>query len=241
MVELTSAHDKFISKNLEYPGVASGIVKKSLPVSITQYLDLNSLKMVKDTFIDEKLKEYFSDKLFKLDYIDDGWGYIYFLIEHKSQPDFFTSYQTLKYRIRIWDNVFKENKVQIKKAKDIEKKNKENNENNIVSKVKPIKSLPLIIPVVLYHGLTKWSVPHNFKFLIDPKRPPDTDRYIPDCEYKLFDLSDFNDDEFTGTVHYQVTMLLLKNISHDDIKKKFTGILRNEDETTSTSEPSNLS
>ncbi len=232
MVKLASAHDKFVSKNLERHDVVRDIIENSLPVDIKNHLDIKNLKMVKDTFIDKKLKKYFSDKLFKINYKTGGWGYLYFLVEHKSHPDLFTAFQTLKYMIQIWDNVINENRIQIKiadrKAKKTKAahKTKATHKTKAVHKIQPLKTLPLIMPLVLYHGAEEWNIPLNFSFLIDKNRPPGTDKFIPHYEYHLFDLSNFNDEDFTGTIHFQVMMLLLKNIFSNDINKKLTDIFK---------------
>ena len=89
-----------------------------------------------------------------------------------------------------------------------------------------LKNLPLIIPMVFYHGVETWNVPFDFKSLIDENRPPGTDHFIPDCEYLLCDLSKYSDKEFVGTVHYQIIMLILKYIFHDDINVRFPDILK---------------
>ncbi len=220
MVELASAHDKFISKALERSDTAKDIIGNHLPAHIRDHLDFNTLAMVKDSFIDEKLKKYFSDKLFKINFKKNGWAYLYVLFEHKSYPDIFSAYQVLKYKVRIWDQVIKENEAQKKTAKENRKK------GLIDPSVPHLENLPLIIPMVFYHGAQIWNVPLDFKSLIDENRPPCTDHFIPDFEYLLCDLSKYSDEELIGTVHYQVTMLLLKYIFHDDINVRLPDILK---------------
>ena len=220
MLELTSAHDKFISKALESSETARDIIGNHLPLNIRAHLDFNTLAMVKDSFIDEKLKKYFSDKLFKINFLKNGWAYLYVLFEHKSYPDMFSGYQVLKYKVRIWDQVIKENETQKKKARKNRKK------GLAVSSVPHLEKLPLIIPMVFYHGAQSWNIPLDFKSLIDENRPPDTNHFIPNFEYLLCDLSKYSDEELIGTVHYQVTMLLLKYIFHEDINTRLPDILK---------------
>lgn len=218
MIELTSAHDKFISKALERSDTARDIIGNHLPANIREHLDFSTLAMVKDSFIDEKLKKYFSDKLFKINFLKNGWAYLYILFEHKSYPDMFSGYQVLKYKVRIWDQVIKEHETKKKLAKENRKK------GLTVSSVPHLENLPLIIPMVFYHGAQPWNIPLNFQSLIDESRPPCTNHFIPNFEYLLCDLSKYSDEELIGTVHYQVTMLLLKYIFHEDINVRLPGI-----------------
>ncbi len=220
MIELTSAHDKFISKALERSDTARDIIGNHLPANIREHLDFNTLAMVKDSFIDEKLKKYFSDKLFKINFLKNGWAYLYVLFEHKSYPDLFSGYQVLKYKVRIWDQVIKENEAQKKTARKNRKK------GLAVSSVPHLENLPLIIPMVFYHGAQAWNIPLDFKSLIDENRPSGTNHFIPNFEYLLCDLSKYSDKDLIGTVHYQVTMLLLKYIFHNDINVRLPGILK---------------
>jgi predicted transposase/invertase (TIGR01784 family) len=83
---------------------------------------------MKLSFIDKKLRESFSDLLFSVD-INSRQGYIYFLFEHKSYPVTDIAFQLLKYMTEIWNT-----KVNKEKAEE----------------------LPIIIPLVIYHGKTAW-------------------------------------------------------------------------------------
>ncbi len=65
-------------------------------------IDVDTLKLQKDSFIDENLQETFSDMLFTVD-IDNKEGYIYFLFEYKSYRGRDISLQLLKYMLAIWD------------------------------------------------------------------------------------------------------------------------------------------
>lgn len=79
------------------------------------------------------------------------------------------------------------------------------------------QQLPLrpIVPLVLYHGHQTWTTPLDFRGLFD--LPTALQRYIPQFEYQLYDLSHYSDEEIRGEVILRVSLLLLKYISSDAI------------------------
>jgi len=66
MKQIISPHDKFFKEVFSDKENAAEFIANYLPENIVRLLDLNSLELKKDTFIDANLKEYFSDLLFKL-------------------------------------------------------------------------------------------------------------------------------------------------------------------------------
>lgn len=59
MEPLTNPHDRFFKQLLAEPGVVNDFIRHYLPPEVARLLDLTSLELTKDTFVDEKLKEYF--------------------------------------------------------------------------------------------------------------------------------------------------------------------------------------
>jgi len=65
-------------------------------------IDLESLTMVKDSFVEKELRQHFSDLLYTVHH-QQGELYLYFLFEHKSSPDPWVGLQLLRYQVRIWE------------------------------------------------------------------------------------------------------------------------------------------
>lgn len=86
------------------------------------------------------------------------------------------------------------------------------------------RSLPVIIPVVLYHGGRKWGFGDTFSNLFENTEPALSD-FIPDFKYALIDLTRYADDEIRGAVLSRVAMLLFKYVSAPDFVEKLPGIL----------------
>ena len=95
------------------------------------------------------------------------------LIEHKSYPDKGVVLQLLKYMIEIWEL----------------KMNKENN-----------KILPIIIPLVMYHGADNWRIASSLGEMLHgyDELPEDLKIYVPNFEHILYDISIYDDEDIKG-------------------------------------------
>ena len=83
--------------------------------------------------------------------------------------------------------------------------------------------LPIVVPLVLYHGRSRWRI--NEDFLSGFNGPVEAlVEYIPDFRYVLYDLSEYSDDEIKGTVMARVTMLLLKHVFEPDLADRLPNI-----------------
>ncbi|MGA1794656.1 MAG: Rpn family recombination-promoting nuclease/putative transposase [bacterium] len=190
---VTNPHDKFFKEFFSKEKEAREFLSLYLPEHIKKIIDLSTLSISKDSFIEKELQEYFSDILYKVE-IQGQSACIYLLFEHKSYPDALVAFQLLRYMVRIWEQLL--NQKQIHPA------------------------FPLIIPLVIYHGKAKWRIGTQFSHLFsshDPALSP----YIPDFTYLLYDLSHLSDDQIKGAVTLKAFLLLLKYIFHDDFRKQF--------------------
>ena len=87
---------------------------------------------------------------------------------------------------------------------------------------------PVIIPLVLYHGETRWRVGLNFRDLFDS--PEEIASFIPDFQYLLWDASGYSDEEIRGgailtgieyietILKYIVNAAPTENIDREDLK-----------------------
>jgi len=171
-------------------------IRQYLPSDVVGLLDLDTLEYTKDTFIDKRLKEYFSDLLLKV-YLKDGLrGYIYVLFEHKSYQEPLIAFHLLRYMVKIWEML-------LKKGEETR--------------------FPVIIPLVLYHGEKKWRTGLHFNELFDS--PGDMYAFIPDFKYLLWDSTQYGDEEIKGEAVLRTTLLILKHIFSKDLKDRLPGIL----------------
>ncbi|MDD4570589.1 MAG: Rpn family recombination-promoting nuclease/putative transposase, partial [Tepidanaerobacteraceae bacterium] len=180
--------------------VAKDFLNNYLPQNIIKIIDVDTLEPQKDSFINEELQESFSDLLFKAD-INKSEGYIYFLFEHKSYISKDIAFQLLKYMIEIWE-------AKTKKEKTYE--------------------LPMIIPLVIYHGKDSWNIKTSLGQMITgyEKLPQDIKKYAPNYEYLLYDISGYTDQEIKGEVQLRIILTILRDIFTKDSKELLESILR---------------
>lgn len=142
---------------------------------------------MKDSFIDESLREHFADLLFKVKIRHQEHAYIGVLFEHKSDVDHWTAFQVLRYMMRVWDY-----------------------------QLHQFKQLYPILPIVVYHGVERWTVTTHFQDLFnlpDVLRP-----YVPTYQYWLSDLSTYNTTELQGQAELQAALLILKYVFTPELR-----------------------
>ena len=188
-MKLQTPHDRFFKETIGRVEVATDFLNNYLPASIMNIVDMTTLEPQKDSFIDKDLKEIFADMLFKVN-IDNEEGYIYFLFEHKSYTSKNISLQLLKYMIEIWE-----------------------------SKI-TTDELPVIIPLVIYHGKDNWNISATLGEMIKgyTSLPKDVQKYIPDYEYLLYDISRYRDEQIKGEIKLRIMLTVFRDIfTKDDI------------------------
>jgi predicted transposase/invertase (TIGR01784 family) len=181
MSQMTNIHDRFFKETLSHKEVARDFLENYLPQEVLRHLDLNTLKISKDTFVKGQ-REHYSDLLYEVDLIGGSSGYIYLLFEHKSQHDPYVALQVLRYMVEIWS-------LSINQRPNDER-------------------LPLIIPLVVYHGKKKGKRV-LFSELIDI--PSEELRvYVPGFDLPFYDLSPYSDIEIKGQIILQLILSCLK-------------------------------
>lgn len=81
MTTIRPKHDELFRKALENPIVAREFFEAHLPKGVRKKVDLLTLKIEKESFIEDKLKASISDVLFSVKF-DSNDGYLYILTEH---------------------------------------------------------------------------------------------------------------------------------------------------------------
>lgn len=91
-------HDKIFKKSMENPLVAQEFLNNYLPKDILKIIDSKTLKLEKDTFIEDDLTDSYSDVLLSCKFNKQD-GYIFLLLEHQSKPEHFMAFRLLKYMV----------------------------------------------------------------------------------------------------------------------------------------------
>ncbi len=70
-----------------------------LPAELRAICDLSTLKLESGSFVEDDLRQYFSDVLYSLKTTDGADGYVHVLIEHQSSPDKHMAFRLIRYAV----------------------------------------------------------------------------------------------------------------------------------------------
>ena len=186
MPEINNVHDKFFKQTMSEHKNAQNMLQNYLPEHILKLIDLADMELEKDTMIEEDLKGVFSDLIYRVT-LNGKEAYLYFLFEHKSYPYQKIALQLLKYIRTLWELKMKQGKKE---------------------------KLPLIIPLVFYHGSLKWDIGLSLSDILD-EIPEELREYIPDFKYLLYDFSIYSKQEIIGNIELRIFLKLLRYIFTD--------------------------
>jgi predicted transposase/invertase (TIGR01784 family) len=170
---ISSPHDALFKAVFAQPEHARGMLRAIVPSGLAEALDWQVLTLRPGSFVDAALAHQHTDLLYSTKWRDGGEALVYFLFEHQSTPptDGLMAYRLLRYQDRIWERW----RVDHAKA----------------------RTLPMILPIVMYHGVTPWLEPRSFDALLDVPASvrPAVEPYLVRFTYLLNDLSEISDDE----------------------------------------------
>ena len=136
-------HDATFRQFLTQPAIARDFMELHLPQALRAICDLSTLKLESGSFVEDDLRQYFSDVLYSLK-TTAGDGYIHVLIEHQSTPDKHMAFRLLRYAVAAMQRHLEAGH----------------------------KKLPLVIPVLFYMGKRR-PYPYSLRWLEqfdDPQR-----------------------------------------------------------------------
>ena len=186
-------HDRLFKRTFSQPQHVMGELRAVLPPELVRQLDVSTLRLVGGSFVDEALSERHSDLLYEIR-LAGRPVLVYLLFEHQSTVDKWMGFRLLRYMVRIWMQWLDDHPA--------------------------ADRLPVIIPIVLYHGTSGWTAPMSFTDLCDlggSKRLECVVSYVPQFTYLVDDLSmQSNQDLMDRTMSAMGTLavLLLKNAKH---------------------------
>ncbi|EBA1657860.1 Rpn family recombination-promoting nuclease/putative transposase, partial [Salmonella enterica] len=91
-------HDATFRQFLTQPDIARDFMELHLPAELRTVCDLSTLKLESGSFVEDDLRQYFSDVLYSLK-TSAGDGYIHVLVEHQSTPDRHMAFRLIRYAI----------------------------------------------------------------------------------------------------------------------------------------------
>ena len=179
-------HDATFRQFLSQPEIARDFMELHLPAELRAICDLNTLKLESGSFVEDDLRQYFSDVLYSLKTIRDEEGYIHVLIEHQSSPDKLMAFRLLRYAVAAMQRHLEAGH----------------------------KSLPLVIPVLFYTG-KRSPYPYSTRWLDAFSDPVLAARLYAE-PFPLVDVTVIPDEEIAGHRSMAALTLLQKHIHQRD-------------------------
>ena len=81
-------HDQLVKKVLENPIAARELMEEYLPASFKQLVDLSTIKVEKESFVEESLTKRLSDLVLSVKTKDNEKAFVYTILEHQSSSDY---------------------------------------------------------------------------------------------------------------------------------------------------------
>jgi len=185
--QINNAHDQFFRTAMADKRVARDFLISWLPGDICQRIDFTKLEMQPRSYINDVRQESAVDVLFKT-VIEDHEAYIYLLLEHQSTPDQLMPFRMLKYMCNIIDQHLK---------------------------TYGGKKIPLIYPLVIYHGKRKYPFSTDLNDLIDAPQSLINNYFLK--PFQLIDLGQIDDEKLKQHAWSGVMEFALKHIFARDI------------------------
>ena len=155
---------------------AAAELRVVLPTELVALIDFSTLKLCPGSFIDQTLGGSQSDLLFSAQLAGKP-ALLYLLFEHQSTPDRLLALRLLRYVVRVLERHVDE-----------------------AATVSAALPLPVVVPVVLYHGEVGWSAPTRLEDLFDSQLIAEAgiSELIPRLGFVLDDLSQVSDEELAA-------------------------------------------
>lgn len=193
------SHDEFFKTMMLEKDVAIDFLTDTLPPFVKNEIDLNTIEIQKDSYIDDNLKSKICDLLFKVNFKEDKeQAYIYLLTEHQSKPDKIMAYRLLKYMTAIIDNHLEKCKT------DPELKEKFRGK------------LPTIYTQVIYNRKVRYNA-HTHIWDLFTKPEIAKDFFVNG--YKVIDLASMSDDELLSFHASGLMQFFMKHAYERDLVK----------------------
>ncbi len=182
-------HDELFREMVSQPDRALALFKDYLPSKVASLLDLSTPpEALEGSFVDAAARSQ-CDALFRVKLRTGHDARIFLLLEHKSRVDARTPLQILKYMVNIWQ---RESTGRIGDR------------------------LPPIIPMVFFHGSSKWTVPRSVPEMIDA---PDALRpWLREFAYILHDLGEIEPQQLSGSPEVRAGLLALREVHAVEIR-----------------------
>ncbi len=204
IVKSSTPSDALFKTIMEDVVAAREFLEHYLPNNLKELVDLSTVRIEKESFVEDNLKRALSDIIYCIKNKEGEDAYAYVLIEQQTKPDYLIAFRLWKYMLLLIDRYVKKNGI--------------GNTSSASSKLK----FPLVMPIVFYNGTKKYNAPLN---LWDLFSNPELAKRLMTSDYRLVDLQSMSDDEIQQKAHFGMIEYFMKHIQTRDIIKLWADFL----------------
>jgi hypothetical protein len=190
----TRPHDNLFRDTFEHPEHARGELAHLLGADLGARVDWSTLELVPGSFVNEELRDSHSDLLFRV-LVAGHTAYIYLLFEHQSRPEPLFVLRQLQYSVRFLTTWLEDHRAAVAAS----------------GKRAVVTRLPVVIPILLYHGPGRWPHATRFEDVLDvdlATRPLVLD-FVPKFRLLVDDLSTQSDEELRARAMSELGRVVL--------------------------------
>lgn len=180
-------HDATFQQFLRQPDIARDFIELHLSLELRALCDLSTLKLECSSFVEENLRQYFSDVLYSMKTTAGDEGYVHILIEHQSTPDKHMAFRLIRYAVAAMQRHLDAGH----------------------------KKLPLVIPVLFYMG-KRSPYPYSTNWLQEFTDPVQAQK-LYSGDFPLVDITLIPDDDIMQHRTMAALTLLQKHIRRRDL------------------------
>ena len=206
--------DALFKTIMEDLNAAREFLEHYLPIHFKELVDLSTIKVEKESFVEDDLKRALSDIVYSIKTKEGEDTYAFILIEQQSKPDYLIAFRLWKYMLLLIDRYIKDNSISSNKGNG--------NDSNSSTSFSNKSKLPLIMPIVFYNGTKKYNAPRS---LWDLFVKSDQAKKLMTDDYKLVDLQSMHDDEIKQKAHFGMIEYFMKHINTRDTLKLWADFL----------------
>lgn len=175
-------HDAIFRQFLKLPDIARDFMETHLPAELRSICDFSTLKLENGSFVEESLRQYFSDILYSLKTNSGDDGYVQVLIEHQSSPDKHMAFRMIRYAVAAMQSHLDAGH----------------------------KKLPLVIPILFYTG-KRSPYPYSTHWLQEFS-DPELAKKLYSSDFPLVDITVIPDEDIMEHRSLAALTLLQKHI-----------------------------
>ena len=194
--KIASPHDKVFKHVMSNLNVAKDFFTHHLPAYLRDKIDLSSLAIRKESYIDQELRNSMTDMLYSVDFLGDEQGYLYVLVEHQSQAQVLMPFRLLKYTLRIIEQHLKEQKTDV---------------------------LPVVYPMIFFNGKQPYPYSTSLFDLFGPHAALAKELFSN--PFQLIDLTQIPDEELRSHQWAGLMEFMMKHVFARDIIPKIKQVV----------------